>query len=247
MLVPKKNRRAVYSFLFKEGVIVAKKDFLIKHPNLEVPNLQVVKLMQSLKSRGHVKENFNWQYYYFTLTSQGIDYLREYLHLPADVLPDTMKKQTKPQTRPSFRPDGDRERRPRGDRGDREAYRGPKKTGAPAEFNPEFSGEASGDNAEAGAGRGSFRGRGRGRGGFFRGRGGDFGSFRGRGGDDSGSFRGRGDDSGSYRGRGGDDSGSFRGRGDDSGSYRGRGGSYRGRGGFRGRGGASAPAFSAEQ
>ena len=43
MLIPKKNRKAVYEHLFKEGVMVAKKDFnLPAHPELKnVPNLQV--------------------------------------------------------------------------------------------------------------------------------------------------------------------------------------------------------------
>jgi len=62
MLIPKKNRLAVYSYLFKEGVIVtSKKLVMTKHPNVEVPNIHVVKLLQSLKSRGHVKELFCWQ------------------------------------------------------------------------------------------------------------------------------------------------------------------------------------------
>lgn len=45
MLIPKKNRVAIYEYLFKEGVMVAKKDFnLPKHPDVEgVPNLQVIK------------------------------------------------------------------------------------------------------------------------------------------------------------------------------------------------------------
>jgi len=187
MLVSKKNRRAVYSFLFKEGVLVAKKDFTsAKHPHLEVPNLEVVKLMISLKSRDCVKERFNWQYYYFTLTEKGIEYLREYLHLPADVEPDTKKKQIKAQTRPSFRPadagrGGDRDRngdRERGPRRDRDGYRGPKKEGTPGDFNPEFAGaEDSGRGGFRGRGRGGFRGRGGGRGGFRGGRGrGGFGS-----------------------------------------------------------------------
>merc|ERR1711898_52818 len=50
MLVPKANRQAVYKYLFKEGVMVAKKDFnKAKHddPDLDVPNLHVVMLMQS--------------------------------------------------------------------------------------------------------------------------------------------------------------------------------------------------------
>lgn len=71
MLVPKKNRLAVYSYLFKEGVIVIKKDpFAPKHMYLELPNIQAMKLLQSLKSRAYVKEQFNWQYYYYTLTDE---------------------------------------------------------------------------------------------------------------------------------------------------------------------------------
>ena len=48
MLIPKKNRVAIYENLFKEGVMVAKKDFnLPGHPELEnVPNLHVIKAMQ---------------------------------------------------------------------------------------------------------------------------------------------------------------------------------------------------------
>lgn len=48
MLMPTKNRRAIYEHLFKEGVMVAKKDFhAIKHPELDsIPNLQVIKAMQ---------------------------------------------------------------------------------------------------------------------------------------------------------------------------------------------------------
>jgi len=48
MLMPKKNRVAIYEYLFKEGVMVAKKDYhASKHPELEnIPNLQVIKAMQ---------------------------------------------------------------------------------------------------------------------------------------------------------------------------------------------------------
>lgn len=46
--MPKKNRVAVYEYLFKEGVMVAKKDFHApKHQDLEnVPNLHVIKTLQ---------------------------------------------------------------------------------------------------------------------------------------------------------------------------------------------------------
>lgn len=60
--IQKKNRLAVYSYLFKEGVLVAKKDFFkAKHDEIEdVPNLEVLALMKSMKSRGLVRETFNW-------------------------------------------------------------------------------------------------------------------------------------------------------------------------------------------
>ncbi|KAK8380072.1 hypothetical protein O3P69_016606 [Scylla paramamosain] len=48
MLMPKKNRVAIYEHLFKEGVMVAERDlFLPKHPELEkIPNLHVIKALQ---------------------------------------------------------------------------------------------------------------------------------------------------------------------------------------------------------
>lgn len=48
MLMPKKNRQSIYEYLFKEGVIVARKDFHApKHPDIVgVPNLQVIKALQ---------------------------------------------------------------------------------------------------------------------------------------------------------------------------------------------------------
>jgi len=47
MLMPTKNRQMIYEYLFKEGVLVAKKDFQAsKHPEIEVPNLQVIKTLQ---------------------------------------------------------------------------------------------------------------------------------------------------------------------------------------------------------
>ncbi|OLL22248.1 40S ribosomal protein S10, partial [Neolecta irregularis DAH-3] len=42
MLISKENRRKIYESLFKEGVLVAKKDFYApKHMDIEVPNLEV--------------------------------------------------------------------------------------------------------------------------------------------------------------------------------------------------------------
>jgi len=95
MLMPKKNRQSIYEYLFKEGVIVARKDFHApKHGDITgVPNLQVIKAMQSLTSRGYVKEQFAWRHFYWYLTNEGIEYLRDFLHLPPEIVPATLKRQ----------------------------------------------------------------------------------------------------------------------------------------------------------
>jgi len=59
--------------------MVAKKDYNApKHEELDVPNLQVIKALQSLTSKGFVKTQFCWQWYYYTLTPEGVEYLREW-------------------------------------------------------------------------------------------------------------------------------------------------------------------------
>ncbi|KAJ5391283.1 Plectin/S10 domain-containing protein [Penicillium cosmopolitanum] len=83
MLIPKDDRKKIHEYLFREGVLVAKKDFnLPKHGDIDTKNLYVIKACQSLTSRGFLKTQFSWQYYYYTLTPEGLDYLREWLHLP---------------------------------------------------------------------------------------------------------------------------------------------------------------------
>lgn len=86
MLMPKKNRVAIYSQLFKDGVAVVKKDPMMKkHGEIDVPNLHVMNVMKSLKSREYVRETFSWQYYYYYLTDEGIEYLRGFLNLPSTI------------------------------------------------------------------------------------------------------------------------------------------------------------------
>jgi small subunit ribosomal protein S10e len=88
MFVTKKNRLAVYSYLFKEGTCVAHKDYSIlgnHSEELAVSNIEVLALLKSLSSRGYVKETFNWRWFYYVLTEEGIAYLREYLAIPEEV------------------------------------------------------------------------------------------------------------------------------------------------------------------
>jgi len=96
----KKVRDQIYENLFKEGVMVAEK--ICKrnagrlHPDVKnVGNLQVIKACQSLTSRGFLKQQFAWRHFYWVLTNEGVEYLREYLHLPPEIVPVTMKKQAK--------------------------------------------------------------------------------------------------------------------------------------------------------
>lgn len=81
----------------QEGVCVAKKDFHLKsHPELVgVPNLHVIKACQSLASKGLVKEQFAWRHYYWYLNNEGIEFLREFLNLPAEIVPATLRRQTR--------------------------------------------------------------------------------------------------------------------------------------------------------
>jgi small subunit ribosomal protein S10e len=93
MFISKTNRIAVYSYLFKEGTLVAKKDYwqTVHSDDIQIPNLEVLSLMKSFTSKGFCRETYNWQHYYYYLTNEGIEYLRAYLCLPEDIVPATLK------------------------------------------------------------------------------------------------------------------------------------------------------------
>jgi len=100
MFMEKKTRDSIYENLFKEGVMVAekicKRNAGRMHSDVKgVGNLQVIKACQSLTSRGYLKQQFAWRHFYWVLTNEGVEYLREYLHLPPEIVPVTMKKQAK--------------------------------------------------------------------------------------------------------------------------------------------------------
>jgi hypothetical protein len=54
-------------------------------------------LIQSLKSRNLVKEQFAWRHYYWYLNNEGTNFLREYLNLPPEIVPATLKRPTRPE------------------------------------------------------------------------------------------------------------------------------------------------------
>ena len=91
---------------------------------LNIPNLEVMCLLRSFASKKYVREVFNWQWHYYYLTNEGIEYLREFLALPADIVPATLKKAAgAAAVVPSGRPE-------RGEKG--------KNAGPGGEFKPEF-------------------------------------------------------------------------------------------------------------
>lgn len=69
--------------------------------------------MQSFVSKEYVREQFAWRHFYWSLTDQGIEYLREYLNIPSEVVPATLRKTQRTGSRPSQR-DSDRPRAPGG-------------------------------------------------------------------------------------------------------------------------------------
>uniref|UniRef100_A0A8D2B2Y4 Small ribosomal subunit protein eS10 n=1 Tax=Sciurus vulgaris TaxID=55149 RepID=A0A8D2B2Y4_SCIVU len=128
MLMPKKNQIVIYELLFKEGEMVAKKDVhMPKHPELadkNVPNLHVMKVMQSLKSGGYVKERFAWRRFYWYLNNQGIQYLCVYLHLPPEIVPATLHHSQPETGRPQPKVlEGKRPARLTSGEADRDTYR----------------------------------------------------------------------------------------------------------------------------
>lgn len=126
MIIPKANIKLIYQHLLAEGVLVVKKDVRAPtHDSIPVPNLQVMKCLQSLRSRGVVTEEFNWQYHYYFLTDDGVKYLRDYLHVGESVVPAThVNKPGSAAGRREERPERGERRQPRGGKEEGEYRRG---------------------------------------------------------------------------------------------------------------------------
>ncbi|XP_029587249.1 fibrous sheath CABYR-binding protein-like [Salmo trutta] len=99
MVMPLADLRAIYELLFRDGVMVAKKDRRPQcmHPEIQgVANLKVIRAMGSLKSKGFVRETFAWKHSYWYLTNEGIVYLRDYLRLPPEIVPFSLQRVRRP-------------------------------------------------------------------------------------------------------------------------------------------------------
>lgn len=81
VLVSKAEKRAIFLYLLKEGVVVVKKDpYLAQHQAItDVSNLKVMMIVKSLKSQGFLNEVFNWKWSYYSVTDKGVSFLTKAL------------------------------------------------------------------------------------------------------------------------------------------------------------------------
>ena len=96
VLISKEEKRATFEYLLREGVAVVKKDaYMPAHQQITtVPNLHVMMIVKSLKSKGFLNEVYNWGWSYYFLTNAGVKFLIQELGLPADskIVPATHTK-----------------------------------------------------------------------------------------------------------------------------------------------------------
>ena len=121
----KKDKIKIYTYLLQEGVFCCKKANTMKNEILDIPNIYCFLVMRSLQSRKFVNEIFSWQWHYYFLTKEGVEYLREYLGFPKNVIPNTHKfENVEQEEEGEAEAEGEEERRGRGRRGGRGRGRG---------------------------------------------------------------------------------------------------------------------------
>jgi len=109
VLVSRAEKRAIFTYLLKEGVIVVRKDsYLPRHQDLDgVPNLKVMMIVKSLVSQGFLVGVFNWQWNYYTVTNKGVNFLVKALGVAPNVVPSTYKQKKTMVQAPAKATDGE--------------------------------------------------------------------------------------------------------------------------------------------
>ena len=152
VLVPLKDKVKLYTYFLKEGVFACRKDNTTNNENLNIPNLHCFLIMRSLVSRGMATEIFSWRWHYYFLTKKGVEYLREYLGLPANIVPNTYKLE-EPEEQPKEEGEGENEekkgeRRERGERGEGRRGRGKPRGGRGGRRGGRRGGEEGGEQQQ---------------------------------------------------------------------------------------------------
>lgn len=91
MWMPAAVRRNILRYFFENGIIVVQNNQSGTHEELNCLNIYVYQIGRSFVSKGFCKKQYAWTHAYFTLNDKGIDYLRNYFGLPANVQPLTCK------------------------------------------------------------------------------------------------------------------------------------------------------------
>lgn len=136
--IKKNERNQILFSLLKDGVICVKKEFIGVHEDTGVENLKVWMLCRSLTSKGYLEVTFSWRYLYYTLTANGINYIKETLGIKdAKVQPKTRKARAdavdEEQEGEERKERGFRGRRNYGDRDGRRQPEGEKREAEPVE------------------------------------------------------------------------------------------------------------------
>merc|ERR1711934_65415 len=121
VLVSTADRRKIYDYLLSEGVFCSKKDYEDRHVHeiLGIRNLHCFLVMRSLVSRKLCREVFSWQWHYYTLTPEGVKFLRDYFGLPATVIPNTHKAEREEERTEEGAEGVEGEAQPEGERSER--------------------------------------------------------------------------------------------------------------------------------
>lgn len=90
MIIPTKEIKQVNEYIFHYGCIVVEdKNTAETHPHISVANYKVMKIVRSLCSKGFLDREFVWRHAYYTITPEGIEWLRKKLYLGAEEYPMT--------------------------------------------------------------------------------------------------------------------------------------------------------------
>ena len=90
--IKKNERNQILFSLLKDGVICVKREFHGVHEDTGVDNLKVWMLTRSLQSKGYLEVTFSWRHLYYSLTANGITFIKDTLGIKdAKVQPKTRK------------------------------------------------------------------------------------------------------------------------------------------------------------
>lgn len=93
MWMPADVRRKILQYFFENGVLVVSANQSAMHEEIGVLNIYAFQIGRSFVSRGFAKKQYAWTHAYYTLTDDGINYLRGFFGLPANAAPLTLAPQ----------------------------------------------------------------------------------------------------------------------------------------------------------